>query len=895
MDISVKLLALFFQQNSAERVLNTLSEYAEHLFYNIKDEMKACYKTYAETLLNGYSEDEQTMLYKIFQNDSVFCSADEKYAAYGTYLEPLVRFGRENLTMTFGQPRFRQERALIWRDAYLRLGQDMIVCAYLADYDHRKNIVREDFTWPAIIRSDNTELEQMLKGGMAENHCHLGGSSQSFQVTWCAMMNYPEMIRTELKNFDGDDLLSEISRGPGDNALSLHERLELAALLRSILFRALYRDEFTFCDDKPFDSRRAFADEYLLSFYFQKDLGINAEKLRWHNGAIINYPDYGVFCPDYALNEHLLQMSLDSDVRILIGERFFLYQCTRACMDDGDFSHFEKELFYLYLLIKCKFRSEMIQVNQQVGFKNFSNYQDRKSDAWDNNPYAYEAVRLSLNYRLSTERITSLESRVGPKPSKEKTIDAIYKYDKSKNYADCSRAESWNPENYEFDINGRIDEFKERPYFFVYHFIKKKDERSFDGPVIPCRHQKRRKEIRQEAIALSQALYDSAYFRCRVRGIDAASNEVYCRPEVFACVFRYLNARQQMWNTRLESFSTEIPICLSMTYHVGEDFLDLADGLRAIDEAVNFMHLKEGCRIGHALALGVDPTVHYATKSFQIVTTKQDRLDDLVWLIFRSQELGVRINQKLRSKLKNEAYTLFRELYGTEIDDNKWSIGLLEYYKSMQLRCDDPSVYIDFGQVNDIDTLPSEFEAYLTDKENEKLSAYRADKAIVGLYYFYHYGIESGKIGATVITRNIEQEYINFVCEMQDALQTEIAEKGIIIECNPSSNVLIGTFRDYRFHPIFRFNNQKLGSQAIPSRTQLRVCVNTDDLGVFDTSLDSEYALLLQTLREQKDEKGERIYNDREIMCYLDDIRIMGERAVFPGVHEKDPLRKKLS
>ena len=123
-------------------------------------------------------------------------------------------------------------------------------------------------------------------------------------------------------------------------------------------------------------------------------------------------------------------------------------------------------------------------------------------------------------------------------------------------------------------------------------------------------------------------------------------------------------------------------------------------------------------------------------------------------------------------------------------------------------------------------------------------------------------------------------------------MQAEIAEKGIIIECNPSSNVLIGTFRDYKLHPIFRFNNQKLGSQTIPSRTQLRVCVNTDDLGVFDTSLDSEYALLLQTLREQKDENGERIYNDREIMCYLDDIRIMGERAVFPGVYEKRAFEK---
>lgn len=42
-----------------------------------------------------------------------------------------------------------------------------------------------------------------------------------------------------------------------------------------------------------------------------------------------------------------------------------------------------------------------------------------------------------------------------------------------------------------------------------------------------------------------------------------------------------------------------------MTYHTGEDFLDIVDGLRAIDEALLFLQMEKGERLGHAMALGV--------------------------------------------------------------------------------------------------------------------------------------------------------------------------------------------------------------------------------------------------------------------------------------------------
>ena len=110
-------------------------------------------------------------------------------------------------------------------------------------------------------------------------------------------------------------------------------------------------------------------------------------------------------------------------------------------------------------------------------------------------------------------------------------------------------------------------------------------------------------------------------------------------------------------------------------------------------------------------------------------------------------------------------------------------------------------------------------------------------------------------------------------------MQEQLANRGILIECNPSSNVLIGTFRAYDKHPIFRFNNEYLGE---PARQQLCVSVNTDDLGVFDTSLEFEYALLYQTLREMTDDDGKPRYKDAEIRHYLENLRAMGETSTFP-------------
>ena len=114
---------------------------------------------------------------------------------------------------------------------------------------------------------------------------------------------------------------------------------------------------------------------------------------------------------------------------------------------------------------------------------------------------------------------------------------------------------------------------------------------------------------------------------------------------------------------------------------------------------------------------------------------------------------------------------------------------------------------------------------------------------------------------------------------LQQRMQKYIGERGIMIECNPTSNYLIGTFKRYDEHPIFRFNSFGLGSED--TEGQLSVSINTDDQGVFDTSLENEYALLACSMRKAVASDGNPRYSRDVIYEYLDYVRRMGNEQRF--------------
>lgn len=825
------------------------------------------YLHYARPLACGLSDDElenrfrnmEAMTHTLHGGTSLFLLLPR-------YTEDVLRLSGTELVC-------RLEELLNWRELSLQTGQDLLTTAYLAWHDSRDMYTRLRFDWPAVLAVDDARLKEILRRGISENHFHLYGSTQSFSLSWMCLMNFPERIGHFLRSHQiakkmFENLQDTPNLNPSDIHLPWERRLCLAAILRAYLFERCKQFQLagSQMSDLPTNWGFSILGNFMRSFQPGRIAADQAGRLRFQYGIRCRQADGSRFCLDYAIPPD----GMESVFRALSGERYLLYHCFVSCFQ-GRFSAEEQDLFYLYILLKAQFRSELIQGNRRVGFQNFANYQDRKFDFFETIPaYVNEAIRLSIGVALKDENIQSLEARLSPQKTAIDIVQSVLRVDSAAEFA---------REGVPVCRDTLLERTAKAPYFYTLHFIKKKPDTTSKFKGWGCqapRNTNIRKNVRRCAKALSFALSQNELLCYRIRGIDAASHEIGCRPEVFAQAFRFLRKIiPKKRSGRFWANDTVLPK-LGVTFHAGEDFLDLTDGLRAIDEAVRFLNLQRGDRLGHALALGIDPVQYYQLKEQQIVLSKQDYLDNLVWLLFRGNELGVTIPVNLRCQLQTKAEQLFYELYANNPSE---SISLLHYYQSWKLRGDAPEYFRTGTFRISACGVPHSYEAFGL-AEGRELELLRKQQAVTKIYSYYHYGPREKGEETQAIQPGIQ--YIQLLNQMQERLQQKIVHLGIGIECNPSSNVLIGTFRRYEHHPIFRFNHYQLNMEDAAA-PQLSVSINTDDQGVFDTSLENEYALIAACLRWHPDGSASK-YSDDQIYDYLNHIRELGNLQTFAGV-----------
>lgn len=756
-------------------------------------------------------------------------------------------------------PVVRIDQCLDWNDITSRLGQDIFTTAWLAwkDVKDRRRDNRS-LDWSAIIKTDDKRLNTMLKKGLAENHFHLHGSTQSFSLSWVCMMNHPECIKSFFKKNFKENLNISISLGEMDNIGSWSERIKCAAMIRALLFAKCMKvkaekdilTEYCAYTDFPLTTKIKNYVGALRSVCGEKFEQVNRQKK----------------CLDYVISDYFYDVDYDSNNRLLAGERNFLYRCFKL--------HFSKELtieesllFYLYLVIKSNFRSEIIQVNGVYGFENFSLYQDRKAQFFERFPeYQAEALRLSVCAGIKDNYLDSLEGRIMPKTTAKLMEKEIRSLDHIINFSFMTQYDREQKQDRDFDRG-----LKERnSFYYIIHFPKKKfDRKEFvNSTNLLPRNAPTRNHAKRCAKALVKYLlqYEKKESR-RIKGIDACSLEIGCRPETFATEFRYIRG-----SVRKED--SEIGI----TYHVGEDFLDIADGLRAIDETVCFLQLDKGDRLGHAIVLGLEPVRYYELKR-NIYWTKQDYLDNVVWMLYRSAELNVDISRNHRELLKDEAEHLIRELYLDNMGKKilkKIAGDILDlYFRSWKLRGDHPDLYKSGNYIKTEECCIDPYRTYMTPDRNREFD--RENKVISAFYHLYHYDKQVKLKGLEAKEFEVTDWFAELMENMQKAMRRELFYKGIAIECNPTSNLKIGTFRRHDRHPILTFNNFYLEDDN--TTPNLKVSINTDDLGVFDTSLVNEYALMFNAITKKRHREGN--FNDDAVYNYLNYIRKNGIEMAF--------------
>ena len=835
--------------------------------------------------------DEQIQRYNEL-ND--FLNPTPKYQ--GGIFRLLSDYGNRVLNLTGIAPTVKQEKILEWRETSLALGQDIFTCAALAEKDTNDKTLRRSFIWPPALQTDNIPLQHLLNAGCAENHYHLNGSTQIFPLAWCYLMNHPSKLASYFADQKmQDNLKATTHTSIRDNMMGWVEKMSLAVWIRATLFMQI-EDLVPIAEANSFAAYCSLPDRKYQLRSMVKQCRRHAAELSQGKTA---------HRLDYAITPRVSQDN-KGPVRLLAGERWFLYHCFYRCYT-GKFSREQMNLLYLYLLIKRDFRNELIQTNGRRGFWNFAEYQDRKAIVWGESPaYWRESYILSLAENLDGPRagspiLRTLETRITPRSTASEILDNIHNIDSTiEEYQEPQNATApkcrLSPGKKYFWEKAQ----ENARYFYVMHFTKKplkrvapkkQDQKQW----LPARNHDVRKKAEYQAKALAQGLAASSYLCSRIRGIDACSREIGCRPETFATQFRYLRSslvphpRHQIGDPRYWPK-------LGATYHAGEDFLDLTDGLRAIDEAICFLNLGQGDRLGHALALGISPKQYYRVKDNTVWLPAQDLLDNLVWLLHRSLEWDVDVPNSLREKLQQRAQQLLDTIYPNE-DNDSTPITLRTYYEAWQLRSDDPELYWNYlcgdeytKKVLENSSVPAlhPYKRAMLDRSKDSngvdsRARLRRSKLICRILCRYHFGIKERADGEKIVRFVATPDYAAVLEKIQVRMMEIIMVKGIAVECNPSSNHLIGTFDRYEEHPIFRFNHFGLSlPEYAGSSGQIRVSVNTDDQGIFDTSIENEYALLFGALCMKQDAAGRPRLSHDEILAYIDHLRTMGNDMTFP-------------
>lgn len=910
MDIIRGCLDIFFRKQSPQKILDSTFEWDERKRKNLHNKVdRNTFVNLATEYFKHYSEDEILNIYNelnVLMKDmrEISRGISEKNK-FSSVFNLLIQFTDDVLIERDREPFCKYKQLLRWRMISHRLDQDLFITAYFAYRDVVSSRERTFFAWEPVIKSDNIRLHKMLEKGMAENHFHLKGSAPYFNLTWISLMNKVVNRNKDFKDsgIGSKRLDPDLNYSSDDKGCNIIDLVKKAAVIRGFLFSVLNDVEFFDKNKKSIDEMedKNSQDKKLKSFLKEDNIDLELYEVQQDISALKHEFGYKFECgtygqkitADYCIPRNLSSINKNSNV-LLYGERRFMYLMFRKIYERDKKYLPYADLFYAYLIIKSKFRGELMQINNRVGFKNFGDYQNRKTKFLKKEPLLYNAViYMSIISSMKDQNIKSLEARICPPNTAMKMESSIKLLDRiiEKEEGNLKIIDDKKKQIYLKQMVFR--EENEKKYFYVLHFPKRKDDvnynsiKNIDEKIavsMKPRDYKLRKNVKNQAIMIAGLRERINPVVKRIFGIDACSDEIGCRPEVFAQVFRFLKNHSSSIEHEYLFDEYKIPKIMS-TYHAGEDFLDLIDGLRAIDEAILFLGLSYGDRIGHAMALGVDVEDWYNSKCNNLVLSKQDYLDNISWMLAKIREYNIKDTENLVYELENQFNEMFQEIYQNNFNsEDKEHQNIIynhmTYYDAWKLRGDNPSLYFTKEYKKD------DMEICYWDRckiNNSVPDSIRNNRNCAYLYYNYHYNFEVKKAGAEQYNFKVPKAYVRAAEKIQKRMQKVVAQKGIGIETNPSSNYLIGSFKRYDKHPIINLYNLGLtcDPEKIKKCPQMFVSINTDDQGVFGTYLENEYALLAIALEKAKDENGEPIYNQAMIYDWLDRIRQMGLEQSF--------------
>ena len=559
---------------------------------------------------------------------------------------------------------------------------------------------------------------------------------------------------------------------------------------------------------------------------------------------------------DYAISADRVswadRMHSDFIYNVLSGERYLMYRVFRDIYNHKSEYESWATLFYAYLLIKNQIRRALVLVNDGIGFGNFDEYERCKTlFIYKDSAYPGLIEQIAVSTTMAQwAKNRYMETRIAP-PKSESIAEQLSSIDKRIHnaiFANPKVTQDWR-------------------YDFVYHFIKTPSTNKEVVNSLQCRNYTCRQQVKVAAEKLADYMLGKMSGSKRIVGIDAANSEMNCRPEVFAQAFRYLrNTPIEIYDNRLQKIGVR---SLGITYHVGEDNYDVVDGLRAVDELIRFMDYRSGDRMGHCLVLGADVELYYSKRHYTLMMPRIVLLDNVVWLLHQINRHRCGTSA-LRLYLETLYEDLFRKVYpGYSL------LWVSTYYNSWLLRGDNPELYRGSFCLRTFKGV-SRWDRYAYTK-GFRYALARINPEAIRLNRSYHFdgkAKERGEMPEVVqIPREVRNGWVAAIEQIRLTFLKKVEDNQYCIESNPTSNRKIGDFNRYDEHPAMQFYH----FEEIPDEQEFYISTsfNTDDKGVFSTSLEREYALMAMSLWKKTGANWSKIYQ------WLKGIRNNGVHQAF--------------
>lgn len=345
-------------------------------------------------------------------------------------------------------------------------------------------------------------------------------------------------------------------------------------------------------------------------------------------------------------------------------------------------------------------------------------------------------------------------------------------------------------------------------------------------------------------------------------GVDAANSEMNAPAEVFAPAFRHFEHKSHS------------PY---KTFHCGEDFLHLISGIRAVSEAVQFLQLENGNRVGHATAIGIDPSLWMKSMPSYVVISRGEWLLNM---LFAWNELSSSHPDELK-KIERDAIQQATVIFATS--DVPLDIhSLTHFYYARHLL-----PHMVHRKMRD--TPCHDFSSFIK-REMGLVKAYEAEHGKSGLKILdgWHYDKKVKQRASELIEVKTNEIPEPCLVALQQSVQRLLKQKNVIIECPLVSNLRISQYVDVEQHHLLRWLG--IGNYVKEGDAKMDVCLGSDDPGIFVTDIQNEYQHLYNLLEKTNATKDD----------IMDIIRHVGHTSrVFsfndPVISPQDTFLKRLS